>query len=76
MFRQRIRLALVVAALAAAAAIPTVASAATWWIGGTLYGNVCRYGPYYMTFAGGPVGSPCSVMNAYGAWINGQVTNE
>ncbi len=37
------------------------ASAATWWVGNTLYSNVCRSGGWYFVFAdrGMPVGTPC-----------------
>jgi hypothetical protein len=56
------------------------AQAITWYDGGVLFGNVCRYGMYYTeypTVYGIPVGSSCIVRDAYGAPIyNGVVTAE
>ena len=56
------------------------ASAATWWVGGVLYGNVCRNGYYYTvypTHMGQPVGTTCPVRDNNGYIIGtGVVTNE
>lgn len=52
-----------------AVAAMSSASAATWWVNGVLYGNVCRYGLYYTVYPismGQPVGSVCPVRNNRG----------
>ncbi len=45
----------------ALAALAMNASAATWWVGNTLFSNVCRSGGWYFVFASysAPVGSAC-----------------
>jgi len=56
------------------------AQAATWWVGGTLYGNVCRNGIYYTVYPtsyGQPVGTGCPVRDNFGNIVGfGVVTNE
>ena len=56
------------------------AGAQTWYVGGVLFGNVCRSGAYYTVYPiqnGQPVGSVCPVRDGYGIIIAvGTVTNE
>lgn len=63
-----------------AAAALSSASAATWWVNGVLFGNVCRSGLYYTVYPihmGQPVGTICPVRDAFGNIImQGIVSNE
>ena len=56
------------------------ASAATWWVNGVLYGNICRNGIYYTVYPlhmGQPVGSMCPLRDNYGNIVMwGRVSNE
>ena len=56
------------------------ANAQTWFIGGVLYGNICRNGIYYTVYPvanGQPVGSSCPVRDNFGNVIGyGFVSNE
>ena len=68
----------ILVALAAVTAMAS-ASAATQWVNGVLYGNVCRMGSYYTVYhhASQPVGTTCPIRNDYGGIIGyGVVTNE
>jgi len=69
----------VILALALAASTLT-ASAATFWVNGVLFGNVCRSGPYYTVYLyqdAQPVGTTCAVRNQWGYVIGyGRVSNE
>lgn len=65
---------------AALAAATFSASAATWWVNGILFGNVCRNGLYYTVYPvhmGQPVGTVCPVRDSYGNIVmQGLVSNE
>lgn len=53
--------------------------AATQWMNGVLYGNVCRFGGFYTVYHNEmqPVGTTCAVRNNYGGIIGwGSVTAE
>lgn len=55
------------------------AQAATYWVNGVQYGNVCRSGPYYTVYfnESRPVGSVCAVRAPNGGFIGwGIVTDE
>lgn len=56
------------------------AAAMTWWVGPTLFGNVCRNGAFftvYPTTMGQPVGSSCPLRDNFGNVIGmGIVSNE
>ena len=69
--------ALILAVLMLSAAF---AGAQTWYVGGVLFGNVCRNGAFYTVYPpamGQPVGTACPVRDGYGNVIAyGIVTNE
>ena len=56
------------------------AGAQTWYVGGVLFGNVCRNGAFYTVYPiqnGQPVGTSCSILDGYGRIIGvGYVSNE
>jgi hypothetical protein len=56
------------------------ANAATWWVDGVLYGNICRSGIYYTVYPlrmGQPVGTVCPIRDYNGYIIGwGTVSNE
>jgi len=56
------------------------AQAGTWWVGGTLFGNVCRSGIYFTVYPvqyGQPVGTSCPVRDNFGNIVAyGFVSNE
>lgn len=60
--------------------VASIADASTWYVGGVLYGNICRSGVYYTVYPianGQPVGSICPIRNDYGQIIGtGFVSNE
>lgn len=63
---------IVIAAVAALSVMS--ASAATWWVNGVLFGNVCRNGIYYTVYPihmGQPVGTVCPIRDNNG-FIIGQ----
>ncbi len=69
---------LIVAAAVMAATFS--ASAATWWVNGVLYGNVCRNGIFFTVYPiqmGQPVGTICPIRDSYGNIVGqGLVSNE
>ena len=58
-----------VLAVALAVGMIGIADADTWFVGGVMYGNVCRNGVYFTVYPmqmGQPVGTSCPVRDNYG----------